>query len=253
MVGRTVQKEFGEDGWFAGSVVAATWLESAGAWQYEVLYEDGDVELLDFSELNVIIGPAEVAARPNEEAAAPSNETNVSAGLTAAIIANDGGNGPAKGEDSGNASEEGKVQGGQGGGDGRDASNPPPPSAFQSFPTPDLKPSQEGAAATANVAAAAVPVADMSVEQMMVSSPIPVASFKRLFLCYVHAFIHDISVTIMNMFSRASTLLFHYPRLMSLQVLNLQRQLQAAQAEGDSEKASALNDKLGILQGALGV
>jgi len=46
---------------------------------------------------------------------------------------------------------------------------------------------------------------------------------------------------------------FYYPRLMPLQVLNLQRQLQAAQAEGDSEKASALIDKLAILQGALGV
>ena len=210
MVGRAVQKEFGEDGWFAGSVVAAKWLEGAGAWQYEVLFEDGDVELLDVGELNAIIDPAEIAARPNEEAAAPGNETNVRAGLTAAI-ANDGGNGTAEGENSGMASEEGKVQGGQGGVDGQHAATPPL-SAFHSFPTPDLKPSQEGAAATANVAAAAVPVADMSVEQMMVRSPIPVASFEGLFLCYVHAFIHDISVTIINTFSRAFTLVFrnHY-------------------------------------------
>jgi len=191
MVGRTVQKEFGEDGWFAGSVVAAKWFQSAGTWQYEVVYEDGDVELLDISELKAIIEPAEIAAG-QEGAVAPNDEVNPSAGQAVALL-NGGG-------DISGAEDVEKLHSVDGGADGSRAVNPPT-SAFHSFSPFDHKTGQEDAPATSNLAAA-MPVADMSIEEMMVSTHNSLV-FRLEF--NVHAFVFDIFAVPIDFFLAPST------------------------------------------------
>jgi len=161
LVGRAVLKEFGDDGWFAGAVVAAVERSDGNSWTFEVAYEDGDVEALSRAELNAILQPAAPKAPAPEGVGSVAGAGQAAAENGGGFLANDGE------RDRGAEADGDKEEKDDSGADDTAAS----PSAFHAPSTPGFATSRQGAAAFASPAAA--PIAEMSVEEMMVRSFAP--------------------------------------------------------------------------------